>query len=349
MYYTGSTTKSFTAAAILKLIEDTADSENPVKLDSPISDFVDFVVPDDYASRHATLEDLLCHRTGMPAHDLSYGGPNFTLSEMVRNLRQLPMTAELRQRWQYCNMMFCTLSHAIETITGSWLGDVFHDWFWKPLKMHRTFLSLEDARRAAQTDPKTVVARGYTWDNKTQQHYPEEYVTDEFVGGAGGIISSVMDYSLYLRALIYMDARILSGASYDELRTPRVLNGLPAGPGNPFVFSAYGLGWQFGYYRGHILYHHGGSVPGFASWMVYIPEKEIGLVMMGNTDESSALVELILATELLQRVFDVPADERIDVESEIDLQLRVREANLLGIVPPALPHHAGRPEAEGAA
>ncbi|KAF1807982.1 hypothetical protein P152DRAFT_477722 [Eremomyces bilateralis CBS 781.70] len=57
----------------------------------------------------------------MPRHDLSYGGPNWTVRDIVRHMRHLPLTAEIRAKWQYCNMMFITLSHVVETVTNMWL------------------------------------------------------------------------------------------------------------------------------------------------------------------------------------------------------------------------------------
>jgi CubicO group peptidase (beta-lactamase class C family) len=331
LYYTGSTTKSFTAAAILKLIEDSENSTNPIKLTTPISQVIQFVLQDDYATSHVTFEDMLCHRTGMPRHDFSYGGPNFTVADMVRNLRNLPLTAEIRQRFQYCNMMFVALSHAIQTVTQSWLGDIFREWLWEPLGMRWTFLSLEDAQKAAEQYPGVTVAKGYFWNNYTEEYEPEEYITDEILSGAGGTISSVMDYSLYLRAMITKDTRFLSERSFGELRTPRIIDPVPGGPKNPtnpFIFSAYGLGWQFGYFRNSIIYHHGGSVPGFGAFMAYTPEKECGIAIMANTGLTSNLVGAILATELLDRVFDVPADKRQDVASALDGLLRKKLSSL---------------------
>lgn len=257
------------------LINDTAESSNPIKLTTPISSLVNFVLPDYYASTHATLEDALSHRTGMPRHDLSYGGPNYTVADVVENLRNLPMTREIRQEFQYCNMMFIVLSHVIETITQTWLGTFLLERIWKPLGMDSTFLSLADAEKGA--NGKLVVARGYFWNNDSKEYGPEDYLTTPILSGAGGIISSVADYAKYLRAMMRMDPQILSQDAYRELRTPRIFDQANPEDGNPLKFSAYGLGWQMGIYRGLQVFHHGGSVTGFGTLMAYIPEKEFGV------------------------------------------------------------------------
>jgi CubicO group peptidase (beta-lactamase class C family) len=111
---------------------------------TPISDLIrdDFVLEDEYATAHTTIEDALSHRTGMPRHDESYGGlyngHKGTPRDLVRSLRYLPLTAEPRTRFQYCNMMFVVISHVIEALEGMWLGDFLRERIWKPLGMNST-------------------------------------------------------------------------------------------------------------------------------------------------------------------------------------------------------------------
>ena len=105
LFYAGSTTKAFTAAALSLLIDNSSQYAN-IQWDSPISQLIreDFVLENEYATSHVTLEDALSHRTGMPRHDMSYGGhydghpagPR----DLVRSLRWLPLTAEPRTRFQ---------------------------------------------------------------------------------------------------------------------------------------------------------------------------------------------------------------------------------------------------------
>ena len=147
----------------------------------------DFSLPDEYATLHATIEDAVSHRSGMPRHDLSLGGQNVTLQDVVRHLRHLPMTAEIRTKWQYCNMMYMTISHFIEQWTGMWLGDFLRNRIYKPLNMTETFFSLRDAKEAA-TIGEVTLATPYYWLNHTKKYYPipwfeaqQEYVLNMFL------------------------------------------------------------------------------------------------------------------------------------------------------------------------
>ena len=123
-----------------------ADNSNysHIQWNTPISSLIrdDFVLEDDYATTHTTIEDALSHRSGMPRHDISYGGTyddhEGTPRDLVRALRYLPLTAEPRTKFQYCNMMYITISHVIETVTGTWLGDYLKEKIWGPLEMNST-------------------------------------------------------------------------------------------------------------------------------------------------------------------------------------------------------------------
>ena len=333
LYYCASTTKSFTAASVLKLIESSANHSKPLTLKTKIQSLIrdEFVLTDPYATSHVTLEDALSHRTGMPRHDFSYGGPNATLESLVRSLRYLPMSAELRERWEYCNMMFCMVSYVVEKLSGMWLGDFLREHIWAPLGMHSTFFSLADAKRAqANGGPKLAV--GYSWVNDTATFAPLPYVDSPILSGAGQIISNVLDYAKYLRAMITMNDTILTQKSFVELRTPRAFSNpeyqlkgrIWTGP------EMYGLGWQMADYRGHEVFNHGGAMPGFGVEMMYIPtlKNGVGFAIMGNTEGGSNAVALVLMAHLIDEMLGIPEDERFDIVGVFDALLKQRDDEL---------------------
>lgn len=128
----------------MSLLVDDNERYPKVQWDTPISQLIrtDFVLENEYATNHITIEDALSHRSGMPRHDLSYGGHydghKATAKDIVRALRYLPITAEPRTRFQYCNMMYVVVSHIIEELTAAWLGDTLYDRILKPLGMKST-------------------------------------------------------------------------------------------------------------------------------------------------------------------------------------------------------------------
>ena len=139
LFYCGSTSKAFTAAA-LSLLIDNSSSYSDIQWSTPISELIrdDFVLENEYATTHTTIEDALSHRSGLPRHDMSYGGTKATVKSTVRDLRYLALTAEPRTKFQYCNLMFVVASHVVETLTGAWLGDFLKERVWEPLGMKST-------------------------------------------------------------------------------------------------------------------------------------------------------------------------------------------------------------------
>ena len=292
------------------LIDDSRNASTPLTWQTPVSSIIrdDFVLPDEYATAHVTIEDALSHRTGMPRHDASYGGPNWTVKDVARNLRHLSMTAEIRQKFQYCNMMFMTLSHVIETLTGKWLGDSLSERLWKPLSMTRTYFSLEQVKAAVDTGDASL-AQGYQFNNVTGEYSAVEALDLTEISGAGAVVSNVLDYTKWLRFLINQSLP-LSEAGHNALRTPRI--NIPIPPKSATIgIGAYALGWEVVDYHGEPLIMHDGGLPGYGAKVGYFPRQGFGFALMGNTAATSNAVAEILSYRLMDEKLRVPVNDRV--------------------------------------
>ena len=211
-------------------------------------------------------------------------------------------------------MMYVTISHVIETLTGSWLGDVFSERIWKPLNMTRTFFSLEQAKAAVDSGAAEL-ATPYMWNNVTEEFVKLPYLDLPEASGAGGIISTVLDYAKWLRFLIDK-APPLSKAGHEALRTSRV----PLEMNIPSFTGAqnYGLGWFLVNFHGEPLIFHEGSLPGFGTFVGYLPRKRYGGDLMGNSGVRSNIVAQILVFRLLADRLGVPERERFPGGSAIE-------------------------------
>lgn len=139
LYYIASCTKSFTATTLLSVLEELAGDQKAIDLKTKISSIIpnDFVLQDEYATRHATLEDALVHLLGVGAQNSSYGGKDFTLCDAIRSLRHLAMTADLREKHQYLNMGYMVIQHVIETLTKKRIEESHHKYIWDLLACSR--------------------------------------------------------------------------------------------------------------------------------------------------------------------------------------------------------------------
>ncbi|KAJ0426903.1 beta-lactamase/transpeptidase-like protein [Aspergillus carlsbadensis] len=305
LFWTGSTTKSFTAAAASLLVDDTENYPN-ITWTTPLSDLIrdDFVLQDEYATRHITLEDALSHRTGLPGHMLTLGREG-TVRDVVRSLRHFPMDKEIRSAWQYCNAMFITVSHAIEVTTGEWLGDFLRKRIWEPLGMDSTFFSLDDARKFAASGD-TVLAQPYAWHEATQQSREVPHC-EGTLSGAGAVISNVLDYAKYIRSLIRQTGP-LSKAGHAALLKPRSFP--PQMIPHLSKQTLYTLGLMTSTYRGEAVVFHPGGLDGMTATMIYFPERDWGVAVFAN---AAGPGRESLAWHLIDEMLQVPQNERIDL------------------------------------
>ncbi|RYP15144.1 hypothetical protein DL765_005883 [Monosporascus sp. GIB2] len=290
LFYAGSTTKAFTCAILAMMMESEDEEKRSPPLSArgwqtPISSLVrdDFVLRDEWATAHLTLEDALSHRTGFPRHDkalaLHYGDDDhlITMRDVTRSLRHLPAVAEPRVAWRYCNYMYLVASHVIQTLTGQWLGTTMREWIWAPLGMKSTYFNLEDA----QAGPEDL-ASGYYWDYRNGGGYGRvPFMGLAGGGGAGSIISNVLDYALWVRSLLREEGPVPK-AAHAALKTPRMVMPPDSGVGYDAPM-AYALGWMASTYKGHRVYTHGGGMEAYGAEVFFFPDLDYGLVTMGNT------------------------------------------------------------------
>jgi CubicO group peptidase (beta-lactamase class C family) len=311
LYFAGSTTKAMTAAAAGTIVHSEKPDLKDVQWTTPIAAVLcdEFVLTDEYATMHVTLEDALSHRSGLPAHDVSYGWNTSSPIECLRSLRYLPFSAEFRCSWQYNNMLYAAVGVVIERFTGKKLSEVLEDWFWKPLGMASTTMSLSKAQTANDGAGNARLARGYYW-TKDGFYVPDEYPDFTPVAAAGAVISSVRDFSLWIKALLEAATESetaqtpVSSALFQDLTTPRSIV--------PAIYSSLwehcngittcSLGWLVQNLGSRKLVSHGGGLIGFGTCVYLLPEESLGFVSMGNTMGSSNAVGTELFFEVLQRL-----------------------------------------------
>lgn len=179
LFFTASTTKAQVAAAYSILIDE---SDDALSWNTSIASIIhdDFVLTDSWATEHITIEDAFSHRTGYPRHDRAYRISNSTTRDVVRLLRHLPMTAEPRMSFHYTNIMYATLGHVIETLTGSRLGDYLTRKLWHPLGMKETFFYLDQTlahheqspANSHKRVPHSLASSGYRQRNDQSSSFP---------------------------------------------------------------------------------------------------------------------------------------------------------------------------------
>ncbi|KAJ5552355.1 beta-lactamase/transpeptidase-like protein [Penicillium frequentans] len=313
LFYAGSTTKAFTAAMLAKLIEDPS---RKIQWDTPISQLIpgDFALQDKGTGDQVTVEDALSHRTGLPSHD--HASSRTSVRENVRQLAHLPLTAKIRTKFQYNNLMYVVASHVIETLTGQWLGDCLARYFWEPLGLDNTYFSLNDAQASSATLAEGYYYSGHGGAPSNDDSYRKvDWMSLEEVSGAGSVITNVLDYAKWVRAFLrpqtFVEKNIFqSQETVHQLWQPRTL--IPT-EGRPFTGPrAYALGWKTAVYQGVQIYEHTGGMNAFGAQLLLVPELQFAVIILANTAQTSNFAAQLLAFHLLDERLGVPEPQRFD-------------------------------------
>ena len=272
----GSATKAFTTFVLGTLVD-----EGKLSWDEPVRRYLPgFELHDAYATEHVTAVDLVTHRSGLPRHDLVwYNEQGLTRQQLVERLRWLEPNKELREEFQYNNLMFLAAGRLVEVLTGKTWEEAVRERVLAPLGMSSTLFS--DAE--AQTRPE--FSKPYRFDDGAVGEVPFREVGN--MGPAGSITSSVNDMSRWL--LLHLGdgelggKRLIQAATLTQLHTPQmVIRALPEKPET--AAGSYAMGWFVDAYRGHNRLSHGGAIDGFNALVTLLPYDDVGVVVLTNAE-----------------------------------------------------------------
>jgi CubicO group peptidase (beta-lactamase class C family) len=329
IYHIASITKTFTALTLVSLLEsqsrqpnDSGDIPTPLTLNSKINSIIpDFSLPDDYATTHATLNDALAHVLGTGSHILSCGGEGYTLRDAVQSLRHLPMSAEFREKHQYLNIAYMALQHVIETLRGEDEGGISNahqEYIWGPLGMESTYINLNNALR----EKGHLLAKGYTWEDgrlgEGQGTILESPCARDWpLVGHSGIVTSITDLAIYLHAIINKTLPFITPAGYNDVFRPRIIM-------SDWSFhehtstTLYAAGWMVSNLRSHKVISQAGGTSGFASKLLFFPQKKWGVAILANADINGTCVVEALASRLVDDFLGIPSAERQNITATMD-------------------------------
>jgi len=258
-FYIGSVTKSFTALAVMQLIE-----QGKLELDAPVQKYLSwFRVSDPEASSKITVRHLLNHTSGLS----EIGDPNASaytssLEEQARLLAEVHLTAPVGSRYQYYNQNYRLLGLLIERVTGQSYGDYLYSNVLESLGMTNTTADPEEASSLAQ---------GYSRAFGLPLPQSQRYIPGALPSGY--MITTAEDMARYM--LAQLNNRQANG---DQLLDPESLAAMRTPPAG--IDSKYGMGWMV-MENGNTLVH-GGALEYFQSFMALGLKEETGLVILYN-------------------------------------------------------------------
>lgn len=259
IFQLGSVTKQFTCAAILKL-----QAKGKLKVSDKLSKYFPFLSYGDKIS----VENLMTHTSGIYNYTSNSNFMNNEATkpasrEKVINLfKDMPLEFEPGTKFSYSNSGYSLLGYIIEDVTGRKYEEVVRELIFQPLRMDHSgfdFASLKNSNKAV----------GYlTYNAKLK--LPAQLVDSTVSYSAGSMYSTTEDLLKWHKGL--MNNQVLDSEQQKNAYSP--------------FRSNYGYGWTIDSIFGKRRIAHGGGIFGFISSFVRIPENDLCIILLCNSNSA---------------------------------------------------------------
>ena len=284
IYCIGSVTKSFTALAIMQLVE-----AGKLGLEDPVEQWLDF--RERPMGEKVLIKHLLSHTSGLSA--LGYAEATLAavtdkpdiwlpisdaedLLVFVRGADEWAL-AKPGVRHAYLNEGYIMLGAIVEKASGLDYADYVKEKILTPLHMYRSSLEEDDVEGDEDLAvPYITNSAG----GKVATRYPYGQMISD-----GGLMSSASDMANYLKMLLGRGAfegnRLASEESVNAMCSPAIkmldepLNGVD------YRYYGFGLRIKDGF-LGHRLIQHSGSVFGSSAYINFVPDAGVGVAILAN-------------------------------------------------------------------
>jgi beta-lactamase class C len=236
------------------------------------------------SSSGITLKHIVSHSTGLMPHSYSNLLDDGVSYDRIKpSFSKIPTVCKPGECYGYQNVVFSIIADVVEQSTGESYEKFIYDQIFKPLGMITASVGMEAyLENDEATDPHRR-SRGAWHTTSTNPAYYS-------VAPASGINASIFDMSIWVRANLGAFPEILAPDFLSQLHEPII-----ATPrGNYFnrwsglEKAYYATGWRVFDYKGQRVVHHGGGVRGYRSEMAFVPDANIGLVLLFNAESNLA-------------------------------------------------------------
>lgn len=287
VYQIASITKTFTAAAVMILVE-----EGKLKLDEQITVYLPSLPPSWSA---VTVRHLLNHTSGLknlrdlPELSRLYFEraviDTISAEAVLKQLSEFPLQTQPGDKWSYNSTGYFLVKMIIEKLTAVPFEQFLQRRIFQPLEMTCT-------RFGDSTDVITNCnSMAYLWKTNKLSNVPVFFPAWMYT--ATGLNSTVLDLAKWDSAL--ENGKLLKQASLTEMFTASTFSTGKS--------TKYGLGWYVQEYRGHRTVAHGG---GDNTYLLRFPDDKLTVIVLCNLfgADASSLAHEIASFFLPQKATD---------------------------------------------
>lgn len=303
-----SNSKAFTAATLGILVD-----EGKIKWDDKVRDYIpEFKLYSPFVTEEFTIRDLLTHRSGMGlgAGDLMFfpDSSNFTVKDVIYNLRFLKSVSSFRTKYDYDNNLYIIAGEVVARVSGMSWDDFVEQRIIQPLGMTKTAASFDRLK-----DKSNVIDGHASVEGKVQVIARSSV---KIAHAAGGINSSIADLSKWVMLQLNhgkygddLSKRLFSENVHEELWTPQTI--IPVRNPGPYNthFASYGLGFFLSDVKGYKQVTHTGGLEGMVTQITMIPELNLGIIVLTNQQEGGAFASI--TNQIKDSYFGIKGTDRV--------------------------------------
>src|SRR5664279_258344 len=318
LFIIASNTKALTTLLLAKLVD-----EHRMTWQTPVTSLLpSFRLGDAETTRSVLVKNLICACTGMPRQDLEwlfhYG--DMTPESSLALLGTMQPTTKFGELFQYSNLMAAAAGYTGAYVIypkmefGAAYDRAMQEYVFDPLQMKSTTF---DFARALSNNHATAHAPDV--DGKPAKALMAVNYAVIPVRPAGGGWSSVRDMSKYV-SMELAEGKLPDGKTYIskepllERRAPQVYIGKDV---------YYGMGLIVDTTYGVPVVHHGGDLIGYHSDMMWLPEQNVGAVILTNGDPG-----WLIRNRFRRRLLEVLFDGRPEADAQLNADAKSFYATL---------------------
>lgn len=246
--------------------------------DKVVKYFPSFQLYDPWVTKQFMINDLLCHRSGLPTHTADmlwlFG---YSRDELIKRLRFVKPTTSFRSHWDYQNCFFAVAGVVAEKIFGKSWESVVKEKLFMPLGMNATSADPKDFVKA-----KNKITPYALNDGKLTAI---TLIDNNAYSPSGGVNTNIKDIVKWLRFELnggkFDGMQIVKSKDLKETHAPQIP--MMENVAYPSKYLFYALGWVVEYDdEGNTYLQHQGALDGIRSFIILLPEKKTGIAILSN-------------------------------------------------------------------
>lgn len=279
-----------------------------LRLEDPVMHYLPHFALKSRHPRHTLkIKHILSHSTGVPR-----GGFNDLIESHVpydrilMALQSTPVRTSAGKSYDYNNAMYSLISDITHAVTRSSFSATLQTKLLQPLKMANTSATFSGLLKTSNRATPHVRGKGGAFI--PCGIYSQGYYA---VAPAGGINSSIRDMAVFLKAQLGGYPEVLNHRILSRIQTPYVLTNTALSPyaGPPYLIKnpRYALGWRVVDFAHHKLVFHGGWLKGFTNFIGFMPDQQIGIVILHNGESNFSSKT---AVKLFELYMGIPQEKK---------------------------------------